>query len=103
MWPQRLELNLGEACVGARLGYHEPHRGVRPGEPVRFWNRLLGATAPVWVDFGDGSPPSESGDETFHAYASAGTYTVRFEARGPANEPVEAKLATIQGSAHARF
>jgi murein DD-endopeptidase MepM/ murein hydrolase activator NlpD len=75
--------------------YHAPVRGIRPGTPVLFWNRLVGVQTPVTVDFGDGTPPEPTGRETTHAYRSAGRYVVTFSARGPAAEPVTVKLEVV--------
>jgi hypothetical protein len=77
--------------------YHFPVRGIRPGTPVLFWNRLMHAQTPVTIDFGDGTPPEPVGRETTHAYRAAGRYVVTFSALGPRQEPVAVKLEVVVG------
>ena len=75
--------------------YHFPLRGIRPGTPVLFWNRLVNVQPPVTVSFGDGTPPQTMNRETTHAYRAAGRYVVTFSARGPREEPVTVKLEVV--------
>lgn len=72
--------------------YQTPARGVRPGQRVLFWNRLRNTTAPVTVDFGDGSEPQTVEREIGHEFGHAGICTVTFSSRGPGEEPVTVKL-----------
>jgi murein DD-endopeptidase MepM/ murein hydrolase activator NlpD len=72
--------------------YYYPVRNIRPGTEVLFWSRLANITAPVQLDFGDGSPPQIIDRECTHAYDRAGIYTVTLRSTGPAAEPVSVKL-----------
>ncbi len=75
--------------------YHTPVRGARPGDAVRFWNRLRNTRAPVSVDFGDGSSRETIEREIQHRFPRAGLYTVTFATLGPGNEPAMAKLPVV--------
>jgi hypothetical protein len=77
--------------------YHFPVRGIRPGAPVLFWNRLLHTQTLVKVDFGDRTPPGPVGRETAHTYRAPGCYMGTFLARGPREEPVAVKLEGVVG------
>jgi hypothetical protein len=96
-----VQVRVYEAGRGREIAYgwayHFPVRGIRPGTPVLFWNRLVHAQTPVMVDFGDGTPPEPVGRETTHAYRAAGRYVVTFSARGPREEPVAVKLEVVVG------
>lgn len=63
--------------------YHTPVRGITPGQPVLFWNRLIHPQGEVLIDFGDGSAPQNMTGlkELTHAYDRAGYYTVSLSAR----------------------
>lgn len=75
--------------------YHAPVRGARVNQPILFWNRLYGTTAPVEIDFGDGSEPVRISRETPHSYRQQGIYTARLRSRGPADEPVEVRMRVV--------
>jgi hypothetical protein len=62
---------------------------------VRFWNRLWGPTAPVSIDFGDGSPATTIADEIFHVYAMPGLFTAMLRGHGPENEPLEVRMRVV--------
>jgi hypothetical protein len=93
------QLRVWDAMRGARIGagwfYHSPVRGARAGTPVRFWNRLWGTTAPVSIDFGDGSPATIIADEIFHVYAMPGLFTAKLRGHGPENEPLEVRMRVV--------
>lgn len=72
-----------------------PGRGVKPGTPVLFWNRLAGTVGPVSIDFGDGSVAQEIKAEATHAFAAAGVYTVAVAGKGKAGEPIMVKLRVV--------
>ncbi|MFA6962263.1 MAG: PKD domain-containing protein [Opitutaceae bacterium] len=76
--------------------YHTPVRGIRPGTPVLFWSRLeTQNTAPVYIDFGDGTPPQIIREETTHAYSHAGRYTASLRSLGWADEPLTVKMNVV--------
>jgi len=81
--------------IGAGWFYHSPLRGARAGSPVRFWNRLQGVTAPVTIDFGDGSPATTIDRELSHVYATAGVFTAKLLSRGPEDEPLEVRMRVV--------
>jgi murein DD-endopeptidase MepM/ murein hydrolase activator NlpD len=94
-----VQVRVYEAGRGRQVAYgwayHFPVRGIRPGTPVLFWNRLLHVQDPVTIRFGDGTPPEPVGRETTHAYRAPGRYVVTFSARGPREEPVAVKLEVV--------
>lgn len=94
-----VQLRVWDRERGGRMGagwlYHSPVRGGRPGEPVRFWNRLWGTTAPVTLEFGDGSPATQVEAETTHVYATPGRYTARLSSLGPDREPLEVRMQVV--------
>ena len=94
-----VQLRVWDRERGARIGagwfYHSPVRGSRPGNPVRFWNRLWGTTAPVTIEFGDGSLPTQIRDETTHVYATPGRFTARLSSLGPDGEPLEVRMQVV--------
>jgi murein DD-endopeptidase MepM/ murein hydrolase activator NlpD len=75
--------------------YHHPTRGIKPGQPVTFWNRLSGAHSDVRVDFGDGTPVEIIHENLSHAFPSPGLYTVSFVTSGPEDEPAMAKMCVL--------
>jgi hypothetical protein len=93
------QLRVWNTNSGARFAagwvYHWPVRGARPGEPVLFWNRLFGTTAPVEIDFGDGSQPARIDHEISHSFSRAGLYTTTLRSRGPGDEPVEVRMRVV--------
>jgi hypothetical protein len=93
------QLRVWNTNAGARFAagwfYHWPVRGAQPGAPILFWNRLYGTTAPVDIDFGDGSPPGRIGQELSHAYQKPGLYTAALRSRGPGDEPVEVRMRVV--------
>jgi hypothetical protein len=62
--------------MGYGWAYAMPVRGVQPGTPVRFWNRLVNTEGGVMIDYGDGAPEVVIRDETVHTYSAPGLYTV---------------------------
>lgn len=90
------QLRVWDADRGERIGagwfYHAPVRGARAGQPVRFWDRLWNTTAPVTIDFGDGSPAAKIDRESSHVYAVPGLFTARLLSRGPGDEPLEVRM-----------
>jgi len=93
------QVRIFDPARGNRIAYgwayHSPVRGARPGDDVLFWNRLMGVTGPVKIDFGDGSPPQEIKAETRHAYARPGMHTVALTSRGPDDEPATIKMRVV--------
>ena len=79
--------------------YYTPVRGILPGTPVLFWNRIYSMADSVHVDFGDGSPLEAVKDCVEHEYGMPGTYVVAFHARGPVNEPLTMKIRVVVGGA----
>jgi murein DD-endopeptidase MepM/ murein hydrolase activator NlpD len=75
--------------------YHRPVRGITPGQPVTFWNRLVGTRSDVQLDFGDGSPPEVIKNEIVHAYDQPGVYTASYHATGPDGEPATIKMCVV--------
>ena len=76
--------------------YHHPIRGLVPGREILFWNRLdPRSAAPVWVDFGDGTPPRPATSEFTHAYARPGLYTARLTSRGPRDESLTVAMRVV--------
>ncbi len=94
-----VQLRVWDAGRGGRIGagwfYHAPVRGARAGNPVRFWNRLWSTTAPVRIDFGDGSPVDTIGGETSHVYTAPGLYTAKLRSLGPEDEPLEVRMRVV--------
>lgn len=72
--------------------YHDPTRGIKPGQPVTIWNRLCNTRSDVRVDFGDGSPVEVIQEHAIHAFSSPGLFTVSFVSSGPDDEPAMAKM-----------
>lgn len=68
--------------------HHYPVRNIRPGVPVTFRNSLINTTAPVTIDYGDGSVPETITRETTHSYQKKGAYVVKIASEGPDREPV---------------
>lgn len=93
------QLRVWDAERGARIGagwfYHSPVRGARAGRPVRFWDRLWATTAPVTIDYGDGSPVASMNHESFHVYATPGLFTAKLQSRGPKDEPLEIRMRVV--------
>ena len=75
--------------------YHTPVRGIKPGTPVLFWNRLAGMILPVTVDFGDGTTKQRAGPDVQHAFADSGQYVVSFRGTGPNEEPVTVQTCVV--------
>jgi len=84
-----------ERDMATGFAYHTPVRGIRPGTPVLFWNRLYNTSSPVEIDFGDGTPPQRIEEEIEHAFARAGIYSVAFAATMPGDDPVVVKLPVV--------
>jgi len=79
--------------------HYTPVRGIRPGMPVRFWNRFYNMADAVQVDFGDGSPRETVKDCVEHKYGAPGVYVVVFCTRGSGNEPLTVKTRVAVGEA----
>ena len=75
--------------------YHTPVRGIKPGMPVLFWNRLVGTVGPMTIDFGDGTPKQRARREVQHAFANSGQYVVTYHGTGPDEEPVTVKTCVV--------
>ncbi|MBN2003708.1 MAG: PKD domain-containing protein [Anaerolineae bacterium] len=75
--------------------YSWPLRGVHPGTPVLFWNRLLQTYGPVTIDFGDGWPGSTIENDAWYTYRAPGIYTVTVCGYGTTGEPVMSKLRVV--------
>jgi hypothetical protein len=71
--------------------YYSPVRGIHPGTPVTFWNRLLDSRD-VTVDYGDGSGPEVIAEQAVHAFPRPDHYVVTLRGQGLSGEPVIAKL-----------
>lgn len=67
-----------------------PVRGVTPGRPVEFWNRLWIGAAAARIEYGDGTPPAAIGASARHVYAAPGLYTVTLHTEH-AGQPVAVK------------
>ncbi len=93
------QLRVWNTDPGARFAagwfYHWPVREAHPGTPILFWNRLFGTTAPVEIDFGDGSPRAKIDQETSHTYQNPGIYTAALRSLGPDREPVEVRMRVV--------
>ena len=86
----------GDGAVGCGFFYHTPVRGLRPGTPVLFWNRLQQNIAPpVTIDFGDGTPAQPVERECTHTFHAAGIYTCTLSARGLSGETVTLKMRVV--------
>lgn len=75
--------------------YHSPVRGIRPGDEVVFWSRLIGSAAPAEIDFGDGSPLRPIADECQHRFRNPGSYDVRLRTRSLAGHPFETAMKVV--------
>jgi murein DD-endopeptidase MepM/ murein hydrolase activator NlpD len=75
--------------------YYYPVRNIHPNTDVLFWNRLYNTAAPVIINFGDGTPLQEIGDELTHRYASPGRYVVTLSSSGKMKEPVTVKMEVV--------
>jgi murein DD-endopeptidase MepM/ murein hydrolase activator NlpD len=73
-----------------------PGRGLAPGRPALFWNRLQ-SVEDALIDFGDGTPPERFGESAEHAYARPGLHVATVTGRGPGGEPVAVQLRVIVG------
>lgn len=93
------QLRVWDTGHGGQLAagwfYHSPVRGARAGSPVQFWSRLWGVTAPVTIDFGDGSPAAPVNRELSHVYAISGVFTAALRSRGPGDEPLEIRMRVV--------
>jgi hypothetical protein len=93
------QLRVWDAARGGRIGagwfYHSPVRGARAGRPIRFWHRLWGTTAPVTIDFGDGTPVTAAERDSDHVYAIPGLFTAKLQSRGPMDEPLEIRMRVV--------
>ncbi len=74
--------------------YMAPGRGLEPGRPALFWNRLTAVQDAV-IDFGDGSKPRPFPSQTSHVYREPGLYTVTASGSGPEGEPAAVRLRVI--------
>jgi hypothetical protein len=75
--------------------YHDPVRGITPGQPVTFWNRLSGTRSDVRVDFGDGTPAATVTESTTHSLGRSGIFTVSFTTSGPDEEVASAQMCVV--------
>jgi murein DD-endopeptidase MepM/ murein hydrolase activator NlpD len=75
--------------------YHHPVRGITPGQPVTFWNRLSGTRSDVCVDFGDGTPAATVTESTTHSFRHSGIFTVSFTTSGPDDEVASAQMCVV--------
>ncbi len=75
--------------------YSWPLRGLQPGTPVLFWNRLMNTRGPVTIDYGDGWPPIVIEEEAWHTYSVPGLYTVTLLGYGAREDVVMAKFRVI--------
>jgi murein DD-endopeptidase MepM/ murein hydrolase activator NlpD len=73
--------------------YYYPVRGIRPGDEVLFWNRLVGTTADVLINYGDDPSWHIIKEDTTHIYTTTGEYVVTLRSSGPEKEPVTLKMA----------
>jgi len=84
-----------EKDLATGFAYHTPVRGIRPGTPVLFWNRLCNANSPVQINFDDDTPTQQIEEATEHIFAQPGVYSVAFFTTLPGNEPVVVKLPVV--------
>ncbi|MFP4106029.1 MAG: PKD domain-containing protein [Phycisphaerae bacterium] len=74
--------------------YHTPVRGIRPGTPVTFWNRIANFRGRVWIDYGDGKS-ERIVDLTQHSFRRRGVHTVTLTATGPNEEPITVRMPVV--------
>ena len=91
----RVWSSTNSASVATGWFYHFPLRGIHPGTPVLFWNRLSNTTSAVEIDFGDGTGRSPIEAEATHAYAKPGLYTTALRSRGPRGEPITVQMRVV--------
>jgi len=86
-----------EASQPSGLGwiYSWPLRGVHPGTPVLFWNRLLHTRGPVTIDYGDGWPGATIENDAWYTYRAPGIYTVTVRGRDTKGDDVISKLRVV--------
>ena len=84
------------------MGLPSPNAGIKPGQPVTFWNRLSGTRSDVRVDFGDGTPAETIQQSTTHSFGHPGIFTVSFTTSGPDEEIAAAKMCVIVESTDSR-
>lgn len=95
VWDPAIRTNIARGWA-----FYHPLRGIRPGTPVLFWNRLSNTRGAVHIDFGDGSPRVEIGDEISHAYTRPGLHVVTLEGQGPGGEPIQVRMRVyVEGGA----
>lgn len=77
--------------------FHTPLRGVKPGTPVLFWNRIIGGGDPAFIDFGDGSPVQKiKGDsEIEHIYSMKGRYISKLSGKDKKGHPLTLRLEVV--------
>ncbi len=75
--------------------YYYPIRGIKPGTPVLFWNRLNAAHSDVKINYGDYSGWETIKRETTHKYRESGSYVVTLQSTGAENEPLTLKMEVI--------
>ncbi|MBD1422609.1 PKD domain-containing protein [Sphingobacterium chuzhouense] len=87
--------NQNNESLAYGWAYHTPVRGLRPGQTVRFWNRLTGIKGDVSLDTGDGSSAKTIEKEYEYQYANPGTYTATFSGRGTDGHVVIVKMKIV--------
>lgn len=77
--------------------FHSPVRGIKPGTPVLFWNRIIGGKNPAFIDFGDGTPVREiKGDsEIEHTYIAKGHYIAKLSGKDKKDHPLTLRLEVV--------
>lgn len=75
--------------------YCWPLRGIRPGTPVLFWNRLVNIHGLVSIDYGDGWPSTPIENDAWYTYRAPGVYTVTLHGQSVTGDPVISMLRVV--------
>ncbi len=75
--------------------YAWPLRGIHPGTPVLFWNRLLHTRGPVTIDYGDGWPGATIESDAWYTFRAPGVYTVTVRGHDAGGDEVMSKLRVV--------
>jgi murein DD-endopeptidase MepM/ murein hydrolase activator NlpD len=75
--------------------YHTPVRGIQPGDPVEFTNRLMNTKGEVTIDFGEGTPPQPIHETIRHSYEKPGVYAASLRAMSKNDEPATIRMRVV--------
>jgi hypothetical protein len=75
--------------------YYYPLRGIKPGTPVLFWNRLDGTKSDVRINYGDDSAWEIIDREATHKFRKPGSYVVTLQSTFREDEPLTLKMEVI--------